>query len=57
METKTKYRVVFYMNTEEEVKNLIYGVVSPINYLCKVVRYEKEQETDGANNKRTGETR
>lgn len=37
MYTKTKYQVVFYVNTEEEVKNLISGNVNPEYYNFQIL--------------------
>lgn len=36
--TQSKYRVVFYINTKEEFKNLITGTVSPKYYIFEILK-------------------
>lgn len=43
MDVHTMYRVVFYVNSTEEIKNLVYGIVKPSCYNYQVLSKDNER--------------
>ena len=44
MDTNTKYKVVFYVDTLQEVENLINGDVKPENYNYQVLESANDKD-------------